>query len=75
MKCPECGSKMEKDETSWQCPVCGYYKLKSYYARLEEQNVRFLEKFLGEDKKPSCCNACGNPAYPDCQSSCSIFDD
>lgn len=21
------------------------------------------------------CRACGNPAYPDCKSSCSLFDD
>ena len=25
--------------------------------------------------KPSCCVACGNPAYPRCKSSCSMFDD
>ena len=23
MKCPECGAKMNKDETSWECPECG----------------------------------------------------
>ncbi len=26
------------------------------------------------DDIPECCVACGGP-YPDCQSSCSIFDD
>jgi len=25
--------------------------------------------------KPSCCVACGNPAYPNCKLSCSMFDD
>ena len=26
-------------------------------------------------RKPSCCEACGNPAYPECKDSCPIFDD
>lgn len=25
--------------------------------------------------KPSCCVACGNPAYPNCKLSCPMFDD
>ena len=25
--------------------------------------------------KPSCCAACGNPAYPECKTSCPLFDD
>ena len=32
-------------------------------------------EFLGDDEIPECCCACGNPAYPNCQLSCSIFDD
>ena len=76
MKCPDCGIKMNKDETSWECPECGFYKLKSYYAKLEEQNARFLKKFLGNDDDiPEGCIACGNPAFPSCQDSCPLFDD
>ena len=75
MKCPECGAKMEKDDISWQCPDCGFFKLKSYYARLEEQNERFLKSYFDDDDLPEGCAACGNPAYPDCQSSCPLFDD
>ncbi|NCC61260.1 MAG: hypothetical protein EOM12_10025 [Verrucomicrobiae bacterium] len=75
MKCPECGTKMKKDETSWECPDCGYYQVKSYYAKLEEQNARFLKNFLGNDDIPEGCAACGNPAYPQCQDGCPLFDD
>ena len=32
-----------------KCPECGYYQVKSYYAKLEEQNARFLKNFLGND--------------------------
>ena len=28
-----------------------------------------------DDSEEDCCAACGNPAYPDCMSSCSLFDD
>ena len=75
MKCPECGAKMEKDETSWMCPECGYYKLKTSYARLEKENESLFDDFLGEDEKSEGCAACGNPAYPECQSSCPLYDD
>lgn len=75
MKCSECGTKMEKDDISWQCPKCVFFKLKSTYAKLEEQNGRFLRSYLDDDDLPEGCAACGNPAYPNCQSSCSMFDD
>ena len=32
-------------------------------------------EFMGDDEVPECCTACGNPAYPDCMTSCRIFDD
>ena len=75
MKCPECGAKLDSTETFWDCPECGYFKVKSKYARLEAVNERFLKKLFGSDDMPEGCAACGNPAYPDCQSSCPIFDD
>ena len=58
-----------------KCPECGYYQIKSYYAKLEEQNARFLKNFLGNDDIPEGCAACGNPAYPQCQDGCPLFDD
>lgn len=30
--------------------------------------------YLDNDEDEGCA-ACGNPAYPDCMSSCSMFDD
>ena len=74
MKCPECGAKLDSTETFWDCPECGYFKVKSKYARLEAANERFLKKLFSNDDMPEGC-ACGNPAYPDCQSSCPLFDD
>ena len=44
MKCPECGAKLDSTETFWDCPECGYFKVKSKYARLEAANERFLKK-------------------------------
>ena len=75
MKCPECGAKLDSTETFWDCPECGYFKVKSKYARLEAANERFLKKFFDNDDMPEGCAACGNPADPDCQSSCPLFDD
>ena len=75
MKCPECGAKLDSTETFWDWPGCGYFKVKSKYARLEAANERFLKKFFDNADMPEGCAACGNPAYPDCQSSCPLFDD
>lgn len=74
MKYPGCGATLNTYESFFDCPGCGYFKMKTRYANLEEQNERFLKKFLGEDKVPEGCAACGNPAYPDCKSSCPLFD-
>ena len=37
-----------------------------------------LDAFLDDEdsqEMPECCSACGNTAYPECQSSCPLFDD
>ena len=64
-KCPNCGSKMNSYDTFWDCEVCGEFKVKKGYETKEEK----------EPNMPYCCSACGNPAYPNCKTSCSIFDD
>ena len=51
MKCPECGAKLDSTETFWDCPECGYFKVKSEYARLEAANERFLKKFFDNELK------------------------
>ncbi len=49
------------------CPVCGnewYVDDDDEYINDESSNVI-----------PESCAACGNPAYPNCQLSCKLFDD
>ena len=75
MKCPDCRAKLNDFETFWDCPECGYFKVKAKYIKLEEQNENFLEKLLGNNDIPEGCTACDNPTYPDCQYSCPMFDD
>lgn len=74
MKCPDCGAKLNNYDTFWDCPECGYFKMKAKYEKLEAQNERFLKRLFGNDI-PEGCAACGNPAYPDCQEGCPLFDD
>lgn len=57
MKCPECGAKLDSTETFWDCPECGYFKVKSKYARLEAANERFL-------KNSSATMICQKDALP-----------
>ena len=33
------------------------------------------DELMDDDDTPECCVACGNPAYPNCISCCSMFDD
>ena len=56
---------MNSYDTFWDCDVCGEFKVKKGYETKEEK----------EPNMPYCCSACGNPAYPNCKTSCSIFDD
>ena len=44
---------------------------------MEGKDVKDTEVFKDEkvESKEACCKACGNPAYPDCKSSCPMFDD
>lgn len=36
MKCPDCGATLNNYETFFDCPECGYFKMKTKYAKLEE---------------------------------------
>ena len=71
-KCPTCGCKMTKYETFWDCPECGEFIMNPYYEKIEKQNREWMEKY--SDDIPEGCVACGGP-YPNCKSSCSIFDE
>lgn len=61
------------------CP----YHLRNYKLKVDENgNVYcphcgtiFENESIDDDDEPECCKACGNPDYPNCQSSCSIIDE
>lgn len=62
----------------WKCPKCGAtVREKTAYNRMEKDNEEMMSE-LGlresSDDIPEGCSACGGP-YPDCISSCSMFDD
>lgn len=71
-KCPKCGAKMDYvgGLVDWECPKCGTAGVLEWDIGNKEYYVSTYE----EDDIPYGCEACGGP-YPDCASSCSIFDD
>ena len=67
--CPDCGATMGynyvKDE--FKCPDCG--RLMDAYEAAELQAEE-----EDEDEKPFVCRTCGGP-WPECRTSCKMFDD
>ncbi len=84
----KCGTIMEQDyETDiWVCPDCNFevddydeYETYGPYAELLETTF-LVDSYDNiwddyDDTPGPGCDACGNPAYPNCKSSCPIFDD
>ncbi|NLD50524.1 MAG: hypothetical protein GX660_25565 [Clostridiaceae bacterium] len=81
--CPECGTKMQDigGLLNLECPNCGAEGYEEY----DELNKRFFIKIAKEysyeeiysdpvKNEPECCKACGGP-FPQCMTSCKIFDD
>lgn len=68
--CPECGTEMGFNyfKVEWKCPNCGHI------SDLDEAMEICDEDGSGDDEKPYVCRTCGGP-YPDCRSSCKMFDD
>ena len=69
--CDECYSAMEvtrldRKTRLVRCPQCG-----NDYCIDNEDEI--INDYCNEDI-PECCVACGGP-YPDCMTSCKIFDD
>ena len=50
--------------------LCAECAIEAYEARVDEE---YDED--NDDSEDEGCVACGNPAYPDCKSSCQLFDD
>lgn len=57
--CPRCGAEIEEQWHGFECS-CGYFQ------RSEDKSY--------SGYVPSGCRACGGP-YPQCKSSCNLFDD
>ena len=51
------------------CPSCGWQIDEMEY-EYEDDELHYLD----EDVPPAGCRACGGP-YPQCKSSCKLFDD
>ena len=66
-KCPCCGEFLHNKDGDIICVGCGYEDYE-YYIRLAN---RYKPK---PEKVPVGCEACGGP-YPDCKTSCNLFND
>ena len=65
-KCPNCGAWMNSNyETFWDCDECGETVVKPGYSSDYKDT---------DEKIPKACEACGGP-YPQCTTSCKLFDD
>jgi hypothetical protein len=78
--CPKCGSPMDEcSGARWQleCPECGAVGGIDYdddgreYIMIFESGSADIDHV---EDVPEGCKACGGP-YPDCTTSCPIFDD
>lgn len=73
--CEECGGKMEKaDDTVLVCKECGYSTDIDDYGDAHEYDDYYSSVKESDADEPECCKACGGP-YPECMTSCKIFDD
>lgn len=52
-----------------------YFSLSSSDMGKVNEAINGMEDELMDDDKPEGCVACGNPVFPNCISSCPMFDD
>lgn len=84
--CPDCHILCIRDGSIFNCPTCnysiddsdiedgsGYPTLASTYEDKEDE-YPLPDDYEPEEDMPECCAACGGP-YPQCTTSCKIFDD
>ena len=64
--CEHCGTKYN-DNIDEDCPGCGWH------TGIEDEEDPDYEDIY--EDKPAGCIACGNDAWPRCQSACPMFDD
>lgn len=67
--CKECNELMNLDGNKLLCPSCGYS------VKHDEYDADYDLYFVDDDSEPPIgCQACGGP-YPQCKTSCKLFDD
>ena len=73
-RCPECNGRLEHIEgNDWVCADCGL----AIWMEYDENDVEWEddeEEDVELNDKPDCCIACGGP-YPNCTTSCPLFDE
>ena len=66
MDCPMCGRRMSWKDGVYSCKKCDLDISEDEIIRDPDED--------DYDGEPECCAACGGD-YPNCKSSCPIFDD
>ena len=80
VKCDACNVYMTYEEGMdicnghWVCPVCGTRVREKTALNQIDKELDAFEESIGYGIMPEGCAACGGP-WPDCKSSCSIYDD
>ncbi len=83
--CNKCGALMDRKEDPkggcdiYVCPACGWEIDEMDYEYddgdpEEKEWAPNVAAMFGNDVPPAGCRACGGP-YPNCKSSCKLFDD
>lgn len=80
--CNECGAVMDLERRPanecdlYICPACGCQvdRMEYEYEKDDEEWTSETLNMYGGDVPPAGCRACGGP-YPDCVTSCGLFDD
>ena len=72
--CVECGATMEKaDEEVLICPKCQHSVDIEDYG-YEDEYDDYFSSIQVDIEKPEYCGICDGP-WPDCETSCKLFDD
>jgi len=82
INCQSCGVYMDYEsgingmfDSWWICPVCGSkVKEQTAYNQLDRENTDWINNTNYIDDSPEYCKICGGP-WPDCQTSCKLFDE
>lgn len=84
-KCKVCGARYDKSDVEERFSNLCHIWSESDFGRLcfdcalnkfvTDTGVDPYAEYDDDEDYDSGCEACGNPAYPDCMNSCPMFDD